>query len=182
MKELTLPLDKPTLAALKAGDIVTLSGVIYTGRDAAHKRLCDMIEKGESLPFDLGGAIIYYTGPCPSKPGDIIGSCGPTTSYRMDAYAPTLYAHGAAGAIGKGVIGDGVKAAMREHGCVYFLATGGAGALLKDHVEKCEIIAFEELGPEAVRRLTVNALPLIVGVDSDGNDIYDIGKKRFAAE
>ncbi|MBE6935561.1 MAG: TRZ/ATZ family protein [Ruminococcaceae bacterium] len=172
--ELKLPLTKDELRALRAGDVVTLSGVIYTARDAAHKRLCAMIAAGEALPFSLQDAVLYYCGPCPAPEGAVIGSCGPTTSSRMDAYAPTLYANGASGAIGKGRISAAVKAAMREYGGVYFLATGGAGALLARCVKSAEVVAFPELGAEAVRRLVVENLPLVVGVDADGTDLYEL--------
>ncbi len=171
--ELKLPLTKEEIRSLRAGDVVTLTGTIYTARDAAHKRLCGMIEAGEPLPFSLEGAILYYCGPCPAPEGAVIGSCGPTTSSRMDAYAPILYAHGASGAIGKGRIGTDVKAAMRKFGGVYLLATGGAGALLAKCVKSAEVVAFPELGAEAVRRLEVVDLPLIVGVDTTGEDVYD---------
>ena len=171
--ELKLPLTKEEIRSLRAGDVVTLTGTIYTARDAAHKRLCGMIEAGEPLPFSLEGSILYYCGPCPAPEGAVIGSCGPTTSSRMDAYAPILYAHGASGAIGKGRIGTDVKAAMRKFGGVYLLATGCAGALLAKCVKSAEVVAFPELGAEAVRRLEVVDLPLIVGVDATGEDVYD---------
>ena len=174
MKKITLPMDKQTVRSLKTGDVISLSGTIYTARDAAHKLICDMISRGEDTPFPIKNAVVYYSGPCPAKPGDVIGSCGPTTSYRMDAYAPVLYDNGADGAIGKGVIGEGVKEAMKKNTCVYFIATGGAGALLKSHVKSCEVIAFPELGAEAVRRLEVEDMPLIVGGDAEGRDIYDM--------
>lgn len=174
--ELKLPLTREQIRALRAGDVVTLTGTIYTARDAAHKRLCAMIEAGETLPFPLEGAMIYYCGPCPAPEGAVIGSCGPTTSSRMDAYAPILYANGAAGAIGKGRIGQNVKTAMQEYGAVYLLATGGAGALLAACVKSAEVVAFPELGAEAVRRLEVENLPLIVGVDAAGEDVYDRAK------
>lgn len=173
MRYLTIPLNKNEIKELRAGEVVRLTGVIYTARDAAHKKICKLIDEGCELPFELKNAVIYYCGPCPAKPGDIIGSCGPTTSYRMDAYASVLYKNGADGAIGKGVIGDNVKKSMIDHCAVYFIATGGAGALIKSHVKSCEVIAFEELGAEAVRKLYVENLPLIVGVDCYGNDIYN---------
>lgn len=179
MKKITLPMEKEQIKELKAGDVVKLTGTIYTARDAAHKKLCDMIAAGEELPLDLRHAVIYYCGPCPALPGNVIGSCGPTTSYRMDAYAPILYANGADGAVGKGVIGDNVKKAMQEHIGVYFLATGGAGALLQKSVKSMEVIAFPELGAEALRKLEVEDMPLIVGVDCCGNDIYEIGKQEY---
>lgn len=171
--ELKLPLSKEQIRALHAGDVVMLTGTIYTARDAAHKRLSTMIEAGEELPFPLENAVIYYCGPCPAPEGAVIGSCGPTTSSRMDAYAPLLYACGAAGAIGKGRIGQDVKTAMCKYGGVYFLATGGAGALLAACVRSSEIVAFPELGAEAVRRLEVERMPLVVGVDAAGEDVYD---------
>ena len=172
--EWRLPLGKTELRALRAGDVVTLTGTIYTARDAAHKRLCEMLAAGETLPFPLEGAFLYYCGPCPAPEGAVIGSCGPTTSSRMDAYAPALYAHGASGAIGKGRIGAAVKDAMREYGAVYLLATGGAGALLAGCVKSAEVVAFPELGAEAVRRLEVAGMPLVVGVDAAGRDVYDL--------
>jgi len=179
MIKINLPMEKEFIKTLRAGDVVSLTGTIYTARDAAHKKLCALIEAGEPLPMELQHAVIYYCGPCPALPGNVIGSCGPTTSYRMDAYSPLLYAHGADGAIGKGVIGENVKAAMKEHTAVYFLATGGAGALLQKCVRSAEVIAFPELGAEALRRLEVVDMPLIVGVDSLGSDIYSIGCKKF---
>ena len=179
MISLQLPLTKAQIRSLRAGDVVSLTGAIYTARDAAHKRLCALMEEGAPPPFPLQHAVLYYCGPCPAKPGDIIGSCGPTTSYRMDAYAPTLYANGADAAIGKGVIGEEVKRAMRKFGGVYFLATGGAGALLSKCVKRAEIVAFPELGAEAVRRLWVEDLPLIVGVDAQGADLYTIGTSAY---
>lgn len=179
MTKITLPMDKEQIKTLRAGDVVSLTGTIYTARDAAHKKLCALIDAGEPLPMDLTHAVIYYCGPCPPLPGNVIGSCGPTTSYRMDAYAPTLYANGADGAIGKGVIGDNAKKAMQEYTGVYFLATGGAGALLQKCVKSAEIIAFPELGAEALRRLEIEDMPLIVGVDCLGNDIYTIGREKY---
>lgn len=182
MINITLPMNKDLIRTLRAGDVVSLSGTIYTARDAAHKKLCTLIAEGKPLPLELEHAVIYYCGPCPALPGNVIGSCGPTTSYRMDAYAPFLYANGADGAIGKGVIGENVKKSMQEHTAVYFLATGGAGALLQKCVKTAEVIAFPELGAEALRRLTVENMPLIVGVDALGQDIYTIGREQFRAE
>lgn len=182
MKQITLPMEKEFIKTLHAGDVVSLTGVIYTARDAAHKKLCDLIAAHRPLPLDPEHAVIYYCGPCPALPGNVIGSCGPTTSYRMNAYSPVLYAHGADGAIGKGVIGDAVKKAMQEHTCVYFLATGGAGALLQKCVKSAEVVAFPELGAEALRRLEVENMPLIVGVDCYGNDIYSLGCKQYREE
>lgn len=180
--DLKLPLYKDELCDLRAGDVVTLTGTIYTARDAAHKKLCEMIAAGEELPFPLDGAILYYCGPCPAPEGAVIGSCGPTTSSRMDAYAPILYENGMDGAIGKGRIGPAVRDAMRLYGGVYFLATGGAGALLAGCVRSSEVVAFPELGAEAIRRLEVERMPLIVGVDSLGEDIYDRAKPMKSEE
>ena len=177
--ELKLPLTKEEIRSLRAGDVVTLTGTIYTARDAAHKRLCGMIEAGEPLPFSLEGSILYYCGPCPAPEGAVIGSCGPTTSSRMDAYAPILYAHGASGAIGKGRIGTDVKAAMRKFGGVYLLATGGAGALLAKCIKKCELIAYEDLGAEALRKLYVEDMPLVVIIDSEGRNLYKEGRRAY---
>ena len=174
MINITLPMTEKQLSELRPGDSVLLSGTIYTARDAAHARLCALLDKGEELPFDIKDAVIYYAGPCPAKPGQVINSCGPTTSGRMDAYAPKLYAAGAQGAIGNGVIGDGVKEAMAKHGGIYFLAVGGAGALISHCVTSAEVVAFEELGAEAIRRLTIKDLPVIVGVDCHGDDIYTL--------
>lgn len=179
MIKLNVPAKPEELKALKAGDSVLLSGTIYTARDAAHKRLCEMIAAGEKLPFDLDGAIIYYTGPCPKKEGQIINSCGPTTSGRMDKYAPTLYANGAKGAIGKGPIASEVIDAMKKSGAVYFIATGGAGALISLSVTAMEEVAFMELGAESIKRLTVKDFPVIVGVDSNGEDIYKFGPEKY---
>lgn len=176
---LTSPVEKEQLLELKAGDEVFLSGIIYTGRDAAHKRLFDMLERGEPLPFDLKGQIIYYVGPCPAPPGKVIGSAGPTTSLRMDAYAPRFIEAGLYGMIGKGARGDKVIEAMKRFGAVYFGAVGGAGALMASAIKKVEIIAFEDLGTEAVRRLEVENFPLTVIIDSKGNDLYKTGRARF---
>jgi fumarate hydratase subunit beta len=172
--KLTTPLDIDTVRSLKAGDQVLLSGIIYTGRDAAHKRLCDLLNEGKKLPVDLEGQVIYFVGPCPAKPGDPIGSAGPTTSYRMDAYSPQLIAEvGLKGMIGKGGRSEEVKAAMREHGCVYFAATGGAAALIAKRIKSCEVVCYEDLGPEAIHRLQVEDFPVIVAIDSHGNDLYE---------
>jgi len=177
--KLTTPLTDEQAASLKIGDKVILSGEIYTGRDAAHKRLVEALDRGEELPFDPKGAVIYYVGPSPAKPGQVIGSAGPTTSYRMDAYAPRLIALGMKGMIGKGRRGDNVKEAMAEHKAVYFGATGGAAALISKCIKKCDIIAYDDLGPEAIRRLEVEDFPLIVVTDSHGGDQYIEGRKQF---
>lgn len=149
-----------------------LSGVVYTGRDAAHKRLFDLLQRGEDLPVDLRGQVIYYVGPTPTRPGQVIGSAGPTTSGRMDAYAPALIAYGLRGMIGKGMRGPAVIEAMKEHGAVYFAATGGAAALLARRIVSCEIVAYEDLGTEAIRRLIVEDFPVIVANDAHGGDVY----------
>jgi len=176
---LTTPLSEEDVRALKAGDVVYLSGVIYTARDAAHKRLVELIEKGEELPFDLEGSVIYFVGPTPPKPGDPIGSAGPTTSYRMDSYSPTMLKHGSRGMIGKGKRSQEVKDACKEYGGIYFGATGGAGALLGKRIKSAEVIAYPELGPEAVRRLEVEDFPVTVVNDTHGNDLYQQGREQF---
>ncbi len=173
------PLVREEIQSLHAGDSVLLSGTIYTGRDAAHKRLCAMIEAGDVLPFDIRNQVIYYAGPCPAKPGDAIGSCGPTTSYRMDAYAPVLCDLGLIGMIGKGQRSETVVRAIQRNGGVYFAATGGAGALIATCVKQAEVIAFEDLGTEAIRRLEVENLPLIVAIDAHGGNLYEEGPKAY---
>ena len=178
-KRIHAPLVAQELETLRAGDSVLLSGTIYTGRDAAHKRLCALVEKGESLPFDPRNQVIYYAGPCPAKPGDAIGSCGPTTSYRMDAYAPTLCDLGLIGMIGKGQRSPAVIDAIRRNGGVYFAATGGAGALIAGSVKSAKVIAFENLGTEAIRELQVEDLPLIVAIYAAGGNLYEEGPARY---
>ncbi len=169
---LNTPLRDEDVSKLKAGDVVNLSGTIYTARDAAHKRLIDTLDKGDELPFPLEGAVIYYVGPAPAPPGCAIGSAGPTTSGRMDAYAPRLHSLGVKASIGKGKRTDEVREALQKHVGVYFGATGGAGALLSQRIEAAEIIAYEELGPEAIRKLTVRDFPLLVVNDAHGNEQY----------
>jgi fumarate hydratase subunit beta len=176
------PLTDKDVEKLKIGDRVLVSGIIYTGRDAAHKRLFTLLREGKDLPFDLRGQIIYYVGPTPAKPGQAFGSAGPTTSYRMDAYSPTLMERGLKGMIGKGMRSDTVKEAMKKYKAVYFAATGGAGALLAKRVKKAEVVAYEDLGPEAIRRLEVEDLPVIVVNDVRGNDLYIEGEKRYKKE
>ena len=170
--ELTGPLTREKVAELKAGDTVLLTGTIYAARDAAHKRLQAMIAAGEDLPFDLQNAIIYYAGPTPARPGYPIGSAGPTTSYRMDPYTPVLLQHSVIATIGKGPRGAEVMDAMKEQGGVYFAALGGAAALIAQCIESAEVVAFEELGTEAIRALQVRDLPLVVACDSRGESIY----------
>ncbi len=179
---LRTPLSDQDLARLRSGDRVLLNGVIYTGRDAAHKRLFDLLKEGKDLPFDIKGQIIYYVGPTPAKPGHVLGSAGPTTSYRMDAYSPALIERGLKGMIGKGMRSEAVKEAMKKYQAVYFAATGGAGALLARRVKKAEIVAYEDLGPEAIRRLEVEDLPVIVVNDVKGNDLYIEGEKKYKRE
>lgn len=176
---LTTPLRDETISKLKSGDIVYLSGTIYTARDAAHKRLVDLLDEGKELPFDVKGAVIYFVGPTPPKPGDPIGSAGPTTSYRMDSYSPRLIAEGLKGMIGKGKRNKDVTDACQKHKAVYFGATGGAGALLGKQIKSAEVIAYEELGPEAVRKLEVVDFPVTVVNDSYGNDLYKTGRAQY---
>jgi hydro-lyases, Fe-S type, tartrate/fumarate subfamily, beta region len=175
---INLPLTRESTAELRIGDTVYLSGVIYTARDAAHKRLVELLG-AEGFPFPLEGATLYYVGPTPAAPGQVIGSAGPTTSYRMDAYAPALIEQGLMGMIGKGARDSAVRAAMAETGAIYFGAIGGAGALLSGCVERCEVIAFEDLGPEAVHRLEVRDFPVTVLLDAHGGDLYEEGRKAY---
>ncbi len=177
---LTTPLSIQDVEALSIGDRVLLNGVLYTARDAAHKRLVQLLEDGGPLPFDLEGQVIYYVGPSPPKPGRPIGAAGPTTSYRMDAYAPALIARGLKGMIGKGARNQAVKDAMMRHKAVYFAAVGGAGALMARSVLSAEVIAYPELGPEAVRKLEVRDLPVIVANDTRGGDLYEEGVRKYA--
>ena len=176
------PLSREEARKLKSGDSCLLSGVIYTARDAAHKRLCELIEQGKELPFDIKDSVIYFVGPTPAKPGEVIGSAGPTTSYRMDAYSPVLIAQGQTGMIGKGKRNDEVVNAMKEHGAVYFGAIGGCGALLSQCIKKSEVIAYEDLGAEAIRRLEVEDFPVIVVIDSEGNNLYETGRAAYLNE
>ena len=178
-RKITLPLTEELAKTLHAGDTVLLSGVIYTSRDAGHKRMCETLAKGEELPFDPTDATIYYVGPTPAKPGQVIGSCGPTTSGRMDAYAPTMMSVGARGMIGKGARLPEVIDAMKKYSGVYFGAIGGAGALLNKCVKSCELIAYEDLGAEALRKLYVEDMPLTVIIDCEGNNLYEEGRKDY---
>ncbi len=179
---LTPPLSDEDVERLKVGDRVLISGIVYTARDAAHKRLFDLLKQGMELSFDIRGQIIYYVGPTPPRPGQVIGSAGPTTSYRMDAYSPLLIEKGLKGMIGKGKRSKEVKEAMMKYKAVYFTATGGAGALLSKRIKKSEIVAYEDLGPEAIRRLEVEDLPVIVVNDIRGNDLYIEGEKKYKIE
>jgi fumarate hydratase subunit beta len=179
MKKITLPLTRGKAQELNAGDRVCFNGVLYTARDAAHKRLVELLDAGKSLPFPLEDGVIYYVGPTPAAPGQVIGSAGPTTSYRMDAYAPRLLDLGLRGMIGKGKRSDQVIAAMKRAGAVYFAAIGGLGALLSGRVKAAEVIAFPDLGAEAVRRLTVEDFPAITVIDSRGANLYATGREAY---
>ena len=176
---INLPFTLETAQSLRIGDEVLLSGTIFTARDAAHKRLCGLLHQGAVLPVDLGGAIIYYAGPTAAPPGRVTGSIGPTTSSRMDAYTPELLRLGMAGVIGKGPRSGSVAAAFVEAGAVYFAAVGGAGALLSQCVTSSEVVAFEELGAEAIRRLEVRDFPVTVAIDCEGHDIYTEGRAAY---
>ncbi len=180
-KRVTLPLTEELAKTLKAGDEVLLTGTIYTSRDAGHKRMCETLAKGEPLPFNPENATIYYVGPTPAKPGQVIGSAGPTTSGRMDAYAPTMMSVGARGMIGKGARLPEVVDAMKKYSGVYFGAIGGAGALLARCIKKCELVAYEDLGAEALRELYVEDMPLVVIIDSEGNNLYELGRQEYLA-
>ena len=173
-RKLTAPFDAETVRSLRAGDRILLSGHIWTGRDAAHKRLCALLDEGKELPVNLAGELIYFVGPCPAPPGFAIGSAGPTTSGRMDAYSPILIEKcGLTGMIGKGGRSAAVVDAMKRFGAVYFGATGGAGALIAQKIKSCEVIAFPELGTEAIHKLYVEDFPLVVAIDAEGNSLYD---------
>ncbi len=180
-KKITLPLTEEIAKTLKAGDRVLLTGYIYTSRDAGHKRMCESLAKGEELPIDPMNATIYYVGPTPAKPGTVIGSAGPTTSGRMDAYAPTMMSVGARGMIGKGARLPEVVEAMKKYTGVYFGAVGGAGALLAKCIKSAELIAYEDLGAEALRKLYVEDMPLMVIIDSEGNNLYEKGREEYLA-
>jgi len=181
-KKITLPLTDEILKDLKAGDNVLLNGVIYVGRDAAHKRLVEALDQNKPLPFDIKGQTIYYMGPSPAKPGQAIGSAGPTTSGRMDSYSPRLMAEGLKGMIGKGMRSQDVKDAIKKYKSVYFAAIGGAGALISKTIKKSEVIAYEELGAEAVRRLEVENFPVTVINDIYGGDLYQEGKAKYRVD
>ncbi len=176
-KQIQLPLTAEAIGDLHAGDAVELTGVTYTARDAAHQRLVATLESGEELPFDLEGAVIYYCGPTPAPPGRPLGAAGPTTSARMDAFAPQLYAAGVPATIGKGERAREVRQACREYGSLYLVATGGAGALLASFVIEAEVVAYPDLGPEAIRKLTVAGLPVLVGYDAHGGSIFPNDEK-----
>jgi len=177
---LRTPLNDEDVKRLRIGEKVLISGEIYTARDAAHKRLLEMVEKGEELPFDPKGAVVYYVGPAPAKKGKPIGPCGPTTSYRMDPYTEGMLKLGVKAFVGKGNRGKEVREALVRYGAVYLAATGGAAALIAESVKKAEVVAFEDLGPEAIRRLTVEKFPATVVNDTEGGDLYEEGRKRYA--
>lgn len=177
--KLQTPLTEDKILKLKAGDSVLLSGIIYSARDAAHKRLVDLLNEGKELPLNIKDETIYYVGPSPAKPGNIIGSAGPTTSYRMDAYAPTLMNLGLRGMIGKGARNNEVIDAIKRNKAIYFGAIGGAAALIGKSIIKSEIIAYEDLGAEAIRKMEVKDMPLVVIIDAEGNNLYDIGQQEY---
>ena len=178
-KKIVLPLTDEMLEDLKAGDTVLLTGIIYVARDTAHKRMIDALDQGNPLPFDVKGQTIYFMGPSPARPGKPIGSAGPTTGGRMDSYSPRLIAEGLKGMIGKGMRSPVVKDTMKQHKAVYFGAIGGAGALASKRIKKSEVIAYEELGTEAVRRLEVKDFPVTVINDIHGGDLYEEGKAKY---
>jgi fumarate hydratase subunit beta len=177
--EITTPLSDEVIEQLRSGDKVTITGIIYVGRDAAHKRMVEALDRGETLPFEPRGQIIYYMGPSPAKPGKPIGSAGPTTSYRMDPYSPRLMEVGLKGMIGKGNRSQPVREAMQKHKALYFAAIGGAAALIAKSIKKAEVIAYDDLGAEALRRLRVEDFPVIVVNDIHGGDAYEQGQKQY---
>ena len=176
---ITSPMDIKVIAKLRAGDQILISGILYAARDAAHKRLVEALERGESLPFEVKGQTIYYMGPSPARPGQVIGAAGPTTSGRMDAYAPRLMEAGLKGMIGKGARSQAVKDAMEKHKAIYFAGIGGAGALISKCIKKAEVIAYDDLGAEALRRIEVENFPATVINDIYGGDLYEEGKSKY---
>jgi fumarate hydratase subunit beta len=179
LKKITTPLSDRDVSLLRSGDRLLLSGVVYTARDAAHRRLVEALQRGDPLPFELPGQVIYYTGPTPARPGRPIGSAGPTTSYRMDPYTLPLLAQGLKGTIGKGARSPQVREALIKYRAIYLAATGGAGALLSQRIVESEIIAYEDLGPEAIRKLLVRDFPVVVANDIYGNDLYEQGREKY---
>lgn len=179
IKKIHTPLTNETVTDLKAGDSVLISGTVFTARDAAHKRLFELLQAGKELPLDVKGQIIYYVGPAPAKPGHACGSAGPTSSYRMDAYTPALLDLGLKGMIGKGIRSQSVIDSMIKNKCVYFAAVGGAAALIARSIHTIEPIAYEDLGTEAIRKMTVIDFPAIVVIDADGNNLYESGRKVY---
>lgn len=182
IKYIKTPLSAETVKSLHAGDVVRITGPIYTARDAAHKRLYEALGRGEQLPLDLTDNVIYYVGPSPTKPGEVVGSAGPTTSGRMDKYTPTMIKQGMRGMIGKGSRSKEVIDACVEYGAVYFVAIGGAAAVIAQSIKHETMIAFEDLGPEAIRRYDVEDFPAIVCIDSEGNDFYKVGIAKYSKE
>jgi fumarate hydratase subunit beta len=178
-KEIRLPLTEETIAGLRAGDHVRLTGVIYTARDAAHQRMIESLNRGEPPPIDIKGAVIYYVGPTPERPGRVIGAAGPTTSMRLNPYTPRLMAQGLKATIGKGGRSNEVKEALKKYRGVYFIAVGGTGALLSKRIKKAEVVAYEDLGTEAIRCLEVENFPVIVANDMHGNDLLELGKAQY---
>ena len=178
-KKIATPLTEDITKTLKAGDSILLSGIIYTARDAAHGRLINLLDEEKDLPLNINGEIIYYVGPTPEKPGEVIGSAGPTTSYRMDSYAPRLLDLGLKGMIGKGARSEEVITAIKRNNAIYFGAIGGAGALISKCIKSSEVIAYDDLGAEAIRKLEVKDMPLVVIIDTEGNNLYEIGKKAY---
>lgn len=178
-KKITAPLTEGVIKTLRTGESVLISGIIYTARDAAHERMTRNFKNGEPFPIDLKNQVIYYAGPCPAKPGEVIGSCGPTTAGRMDAYTPLLLDNGLGAMIGKGARSEAVVEAMKRNGAVYFGAIGGAGALIAESIKKAEVIAYDDLGTEAIRRLEVVDFPAVVLTDCEGNDLYEMGQAQY---
>ena len=181
-RHITVPVAKEEIQDLRAGDYVYLTGVIYTARDAAHKRMDEVLSEGKELPLDIKNQMIYYMGPSPAREGQVIGSAGPTTSSRMDKYTPLLLEHGLKGMIGKGKRSDNVIESMYKNNAVYFAAIGGAGALLSKCIKKAEVIAYDDLGTEAIRKLTVKDFPAIVVIDAEGNNLYETAVKEYNEE
>jgi len=173
------PLNEAAVKELKSGDVVSITGTIYAARDAAHKRMIEMLQEGKELPFDIKNQIVYYLGPCPAKEGQVIGSAGPTSSYRMDAYTPKLLELGMKGMIGKGMRGPAVVEAMKKYSAVYFAAVGGAAALISKSIVGEEVVAFEDLGTEAIRKLEVKDFPAVVIIDCYGNNLYETGRAEY---
>lgn len=178
-KKISTPLTEEISKTLRAGDSILLSGIVYTARDAAHGRLINLLDEGKELPLNINGEVIYYVGPTPEKPGEVIGSTGPTTSYRMDSYAPRLLDLGLKGMIGKGARNEEVISAIKRNNAIYFGAIGGAGALISKCIKSSEVIAYDDLGAEAIRKLEVKDMPLVVIIDTEGNNLYEIGKKEY---
>lgn len=179
IKNITTPLAEEVVKDLHAGDFVRITGPVYTARDAAHKRMYEALQRGEKLPFDVQDQVIYYVGPTPAKPGEIVGSAGPTTSGRMDKYTPTMIEQGMKGMIGKGLRNDAVVEACKKHHAVYFIAIGGTAAVISQSIRSETMIAYEDLGPEAIRRYEVVDFPAIVGIDIEGNDVYKIEQAKY---